>query len=181
VLSLLTAAGARWTRPGLSVIRVTAPEKDTAMPKARPAIGTATHRTPSSCSSMTNPADRICSSSAWSRTRLAMVCAWYSRAGRACQVGRRHAPNRAAIGVPCRPRAVEVDPLLDLGEHPYVVPRRSLGDVLGLIARKNGMICRLTGFVDEIEKDALGDRADESASRLCEWQDTESQRVPSKR
>jgi hypothetical protein len=41
-----------------------------------------------------------------------------------------------------------------------VVPRRSLGDVLGLIARKNRKICRLTGFVDEIEKDALGDRAD---------------------
>jgi hypothetical protein len=58
------------------------------------------------------------------------------------------------------PRTVEVDPLPDLGEHPHVVPRRSLGDVLGLIARKNRKICRLTGFVDEIEKDALGDRAD---------------------
>jgi hypothetical protein len=62
-----------------------------------------------------------------------------------------------------------------------VVPRRSLGDVLGLIACKNGKICRLTGFVDEIEKDALGDRADESAGTLCEWQDAESQRVPTGR
>jgi len=34
----------------LSVIRVTGPETDTAMPEERPAIGTATHRTPSSCS-----------------------------------------------------------------------------------------------------------------------------------
>jgi hypothetical protein len=58
------------------------------------------------------------------------------------------------------------------------VPRRSLGDVIGLIARK---IRRLTGFVDEIEKDALGDRADESASRLCEWHDVKSQRVPTGR
>ena len=79
------------------------------------------------------------------------------------------------------PRAVEVDPLPDLGEHSHVVPRRSLGDVLGLIACKNGKICRLTGFVDEIEKDALGDRADESAGTLCEWQDAESQRVPTGR
>jgi hypothetical protein len=58
------------------------------------------------------------------------------------------------------------------------MPRRSLGDVIGLIARK---ICRLTGFVDEIEKDALGDRAGESAGRLCEWQDVKSQRVPTGR
>ena len=58
------------------------------------------------------------------------------------------------------------------------MPRRSLGDVIGLIARK---ICRLTGFVDEIEKDGLGDRAGESAGRLCEWQDVKSQRVPTGR
>jgi len=76
---------------------------------------------------------------------------------------------------------VEVDSLPDLGEHPHVVPRRSLGDVLGLIACKNRKICCLTGFVDEIEKDALGDRADERTSTLCEWQDAESQRVPTGR
>jgi hypothetical protein len=33
-----------------SVIGVSGPETDTAMPEERPAIGTATHRTPCSCS-----------------------------------------------------------------------------------------------------------------------------------
>jgi hypothetical protein len=79
------------------------------------------------------------------------------------------------------PRTVEVDPLSDLGEHSHVVSRRSLGDVLCLIAGKNCKICRLTGLVNEIEKDAVGDWADERASGICQWQDAKAQRVPAGR
>ena len=169
---------ARATSSG--VIRASGPDTETAMRKSAARTGTATHRTPSSCSpsSMAKPARRMPCRARISSSGSVMVFAVCAGIPARCTSARTWSSGRRESSRLADAGAVRVHPPADLGEHPHGVVRRHLPDVHHAVPFEDGEVGGLAELRDEASSTGRPEAPEHHAGDLPEGHEARAERVP---